>query len=143
VAEHPGLHNVPLRIAVENGIIAAIIWLGVTGKALLPIRRLNLGGKRGVRHIHNDNGKETAVRGLQGDSQAWWLLLGVVLLSLLDYYMWMGHLGGFWWLLVGLRLGGGRVRRLISRPRQEPVDRRSPAWDIPAWLAHQQKDVTG
>ena len=32
VAAHPGLHNVALRIAVESGILAAIVWLGITGR---------------------------------------------------------------------------------------------------------------
>lgn len=77
VAEHPGLHNVPLRIAVENGIIAAVLWVGVTGWALVRAPRMDI---------------------------AWWMLLALALLSLLDYYSWMGHLGGFWWLLVGMRL---------------------------------------
>ncbi len=80
VAEYPGLHNVPLRIAVENGIVAAALWVGVTGWALARAPRLDV---------------------------AWWMLLALGLLSLLDYYSWMGHLGGFWWLLVGMRLKGG------------------------------------
>ena len=74
VAEHPGLHNVPLRISVENGLLAAGIWVGVTLWALTK-RRFSV---------------------------RWWLLLTLAALSLLDYYTWMGHLGGFWWLLVGL-----------------------------------------
>lgn len=73
IAEHPGLHNVPMRIAVESGIIAAILWVGIT---LWALRRRN-----GV---------------------VWWVLLTLVALSMLDYYTWMGHLGGFWWLSVGL-----------------------------------------
>ena len=76
VAEHPGLHNVPLRIAVENGIIAAGIWIAITGWALIP--------RDGSQPLHR------------------WLLITLVLLSVLDYYTWMGHLGGFWWLLIGL-----------------------------------------
>jgi len=76
VAEHPGLHNVPLRIAVENGIIAAGIWVVITGWALI-----------------SKNDKQPLYR---------WLLITLVLLSVLDYYTWMGHLGGFWWLLIGL-----------------------------------------
>ena len=76
VAEHPGLHNVPLRIAVENGIIAAGIWIVITGWAL----------------ISKDNAQPLYR----------WLLITLVLLSVLDYYTWMGHLGGFWWLLIGL-----------------------------------------
>jgi hypothetical protein len=74
VAEHPGLHNVPLRIAVESGILAAVIWVVISGWALIRDRL----------------GRE------------WWLLLTLVLLSMLDYYSWMGHLGGFWWLFIGL-----------------------------------------
>ena len=76
VAEHPGLHNVPLRIAVENGVIAAGIWVAITGWAL----------------ISKDNAQPLYR----------WLLITLVLLSVLDYYTWMGHLGGFWWLLIGL-----------------------------------------
>jgi len=34
IAEHPGLHPVPLRIAVENGLLAALVWIGVTGYVL-------------------------------------------------------------------------------------------------------------
>lgn len=74
VAEHPGLHNVPLRVAVESGILAAVLWVGITLWALL--RRRN--------------------------GAVWWILLTLVGLSMLDYYTWMGHLGGFWWLSVGL-----------------------------------------
>ena len=76
VAEHPGLHNVPLRIAIENGLIAAGIWVGITGWAIRPW--------------------------VNGETLHRWLLLTLVLLSVLDYYTWMGHLGGFWWLLIGL-----------------------------------------
>lgn len=80
VAEHPGLHNVPLRIAVENGLIAAGIWVLITGWAL-------------INHSHNAQRQNNVHR---------WLLLTLVLLSVLDYYTWMGHLGAFWWLLIGL-----------------------------------------
>lgn len=74
VAAHPGLHNVPLRIAVESGIQAAVLWVGISAWALWC--------------------KPSRVE--------WWLLFALVLLSLLDYYTWMGHMGGFWWLLIGL-----------------------------------------
>ena len=76
VAEHPGLHNGPLRRAVENGIIAAAIWIVITAWALI-----------------SKTNNEPLYR---------WLLITLVLLSVLDYYTWMGHLGGFWWLLIGL-----------------------------------------
>ena len=74
VAEHPGLHNVPLRMAVENGIVAAGLWVVISVWALTR----------------------------QVGSTAWWLLLTLVLLSMLDYYSWMGHLGAFWWLLIAV-----------------------------------------
>lgn len=83
VAEHPGLHNVPLRIAVESGILAAGIWILITGWALVTPR---------LNNRSND------------DHDHCWILLALVLLSVLDYYTWMGHLGGFWWLLIGLLL---------------------------------------
>ena len=66
VAEHPGLHNVPLRIAVESGLVAAGVWVGITLFAL-------------IRKPFNPD---------------WWILLTLGLLSMLDYYTWMGHLGG-------------------------------------------------
>ena len=113
VAEHPGLHNVPLRIAVESGVAAAILWVGVTGWALFMGWR----GKVVTAVVGKMNGvNPTSERpprtplwpsqwhrgGLRTLQPAWWLLLTLVLLSMLDYYAWMGHLGGFWWLLVGL-----------------------------------------
>lgn len=115
VAQHPGLHNVPLRIAYENGILAASLWLGVTGKALWPHRRQEHCAKEGARRGNAPLILETAPTGLtrrfNGFTASWWLLLALVMLSMLDYFMWMGHLGGFWWLLIGLRLnddGNGR-----------------------------------
>jgi uncharacterized membrane protein len=113
VAEHPGLHNVPLRIAVESGVVAAILWVGVTGWALFMGHRAKVTitgvGKRNG--VNPTSGRPLRMplwpsQGHQGDvgtlNPAWWLLLTLVLLSMLDYYAWMGHLGGFWWLLVGL-----------------------------------------
>jgi hypothetical protein len=78
VAEHSGLHNVPLRIAVESGILAAVLWVGITLWAAMKWRN-------GV---------------------VWWILLTLLALSMLDYYPWMGHLGGFWWLSIGILVKG-------------------------------------
>ena len=85
VAEHPGLHNVPLRLAVENGVQAAMVWVGITVWALTR-RRL---------------------------STEWWLLLTVVMLGLLDYYTFQGGHLPYWWMLIGLVAGAsarGAVR---------------------------------
>ncbi len=107
IAEHPGLHNVPMRIAVENGILAALVWVGVTSYALFPGRwvKARWDSRYGVVITVVRNSK-TAVRGLQSDSPrsraCWWMLLALGMLAMLDYYVWMGHLGGFWWLLVGM-----------------------------------------
>ena len=106
IAEHPGLHNVPLRIAVENGILAALMWVGVTAYALLGahVAKIPCGPAASAK----DSGVMDADNALRGSqrhfSAAWWMLLALGMLSLLDYYTWMGHLGGFWWLLVGMRV---------------------------------------
>jgi len=175
VAEHPGLHNVPLRIAVENGLVAAVIWVLITGWALLqhympqdperctdkhaqpakhhpfinteryykikqfvhnylllpfrwllaglaqspftPLKRVQHDNQEHdqtidqvhspVVNLHADDQRHNDHRGnYKGDNPPVhrWLLLTLVLLSVLDYYTWMGHLGGFWWLLIGLLL---------------------------------------
>ena len=122
VAEHPGLHNVPLRIAMESGIIAAAIWVLITGWALLMFRK-HPQEERAVYHdakhyqyrpLRNDLPHDSIPHrtGItreigRGKPQEQnnihrWILLTLVLLSILDYYTWMGHLGGFWWLLIGL-----------------------------------------
>ncbi len=210
VAEHPGLHNVPLRIAVENGILAAVIWVVITGWALWPRIKNDINQYRTTHdsdtpnkdhetgnHVHRyllfpfrwfrsrkrpsderrenqsgidgehpelcdilPQGSGSDCIGIPGEVQLnqavqshrrlflvrvlvavpfmshtakptedkppteqaedhagdthrhqisgqqnnvhRWLLLTLVLLSVLDYYTWMGHLGGFWWLLIGL-----------------------------------------
>ncbi len=151
VAEHPGLHNVPLRIAVENGLIAAGLWVLITGWALwprvhnnvnhhgttydrdapdndhetinnvhrwllFPVRYLFFKFKHDTHerpdHDRSDQGQHTEqIHQLPpvesvGVPVHRWLLLTLVLLSVLDYYTWMGHLGGFWWLLIGLLTKG-------------------------------------
>ena len=73
LVEHRGLHNVPLRMARESGIITASIWIGLSVWAL------------------------TQRRG----SVWWWLMLGVISLSMLDHYTWRPHLGAIWFLALG------------------------------------------
>jgi hypothetical protein len=74
LAETNGLHNVPMRIAAESGVIAAAIWVGLTGWALTRQRY----------------------------SPVWWMMVAIVLLSMLDHYMWRPHLMAFWWVALGV-----------------------------------------
>ncbi len=108
VAEHPGLHNVPLRIAVENGLIAAGIWVLITGWALLkPRNPSKTSPDSQIAAPYSPEGQPNRYPQCCVRQTAFvhrWLLLTLVLLSILDYYTWMGHLGGFWWLLIGLLL---------------------------------------
>ncbi len=167
VAEHPGLHNVPLRIAIESGIIAAGLWVLITGRALAnpsfdnnssgfskwqnilyrltrrktstivspsprnpayptvpheakPTPRPDQCRNSKSQHLPLPSGFNKPDHGITSNSaedqrhqreperEAFpkahyrWILLALVMLSVLDYYTWMGHLGGFWWLLIGL-----------------------------------------
>jgi hypothetical protein len=84
VVEHLGLHNVPLRMAREAGIVAAAGWLVLSAWALTRCRY----------------------------TPAWWLMVAVLLLSILDHYTWRVHLGNLWVLAAGLLL----VRPVDIRP---------------------------
>jgi type IV secretory pathway VirB2 component (pilin) len=79
VVEHLGLHNVPLRMAREAGIVAAAGWLILSAWALTRCR----------------------------NTPAWWLMVTILLLSIVDHYTWRVHLGSLWFLAAGL---------LLSRP---------------------------
>jgi hypothetical protein len=88
LAETNGLHNVPLRMATEFGIIAAVIWVGLTAWSLTR----------------------------QRFSPVWWMMVGIVLLSMLDHYTWRPHLAGFWWVALGvLASTSNSCSRQISR----------------------------
>jgi len=67
------LHNVPIRMATETGLLSGLAWLAVGG--LVLIRRPPF-------------------------DYAWWMMLAVCLLSMMYYFTWLGPLGAFWWLLV-------------------------------------------
>jgi hypothetical protein len=73
LVEHRGLHNVPFRMGREAGLISAVIWIAISAWALTR--------KRG--------------------SVWWWLMLGIICLSMLDYYTWRPHLGSAWFLALG------------------------------------------
>ena len=74
IAETDGLHNVPMRMAAEWGMISAVIWVGLTAWGLTRNRF----------------------------SPAWWLMISIVLLSVLDHYTWRPHLMGFWFVAMGI-----------------------------------------
>ena len=72
-----GLHALVQRIAVELGILAAIVWIGVTVYSLLQKPWFNT---------------------------SWWVLLTIVVLSISEYSVWLGTLAAIWWLTIGLRI---------------------------------------
>ncbi len=67
------LHNVPIRMISETGLLSGLAWVAVGLFGL--IRRPPY-------------------------SYAWWMMLAVCLLSGMYYFTWSGPLGVFWWLLV-------------------------------------------
>lgn len=67
------LHNVPLRMSVETGLISGLAWLGVG--IIVLYRRPRY-------------------------SWAWWGMAAICLLSVMYYHTWIGPLGAFWWLLA-------------------------------------------
>ncbi len=128
IAEHPGLHNVPLRILFESGIAAAGLWVGITLWALRPTKQ------QGAARRHAS--KESQPKGVNNVHR--WLLLTLVLLSLLDYYTWMGHLGGFWWLLIGASVKGvtslpTATTSAYANASALPAYRLSGGW-LPKWV---------
>jgi len=127
VAAHPGLHNVPLRMAVESGILAALVWLGITGWALWPKRGVNEQAGEGQHQPPSENASMALSERPDRFGASWWMLVALALLSLLDYYTWMGHLGGFWWLLVGMRLRGQSYKPSLSLDDRPPSARATPA----------------
>ncbi|MGI0011848.1 MAG: hypothetical protein ACREBU_00180 [Nitrososphaera sp.] len=70
------MHNVPVRMAAEFGILAAFAWTAITAYGLI---------RRPLFDI------------------TWWLLLALATLSMMDYYTFYGPVAAWWWLLVGLR----------------------------------------
>jgi hypothetical protein len=68
------LHDVPLRMALETGLLSALAWVAV---GILVLYRK-------PRHGYT-----------------WWMMLAVCLLSIMYYHTWIGMTGAFWWLLVG------------------------------------------
>ena len=83
-----GVHNLPLRMASELGIIAGVAWVGASALALWYAPRF---------------------------STCWWLLATVVCLSMMDYYFWMPvQLTPVWWILVSM---GAKEARYAAIPK--------------------------
>ena len=76
IVEHPGLHNVPLRMAREAGIVAASAWLILSAWALTRCRY----------------------------TPAWWLMVAILAMSIVDHYTMRVHLGNLWVLAAGVLL---------------------------------------
>ena len=76
VVEHSGLHNVPLRMAREAGIVAAAAWLILSAWALTRCRY----------------------------TPAWWLMVAILIMSVLDHYTMRVHLGNLWVVAAGVLL---------------------------------------
>lgn len=148
VAEHPGLHNVPLRIAVENGLLAACLWVIITAVALKPFNanakaHISNRGHEYEPQVLPSNNANKKQRNDEKRSNLphkikthRWLLLTLVLLSVLDYYTWMGHLGGFWWLLIGLQLKGVHSSNKVSGVSGVPPIKASGTtlFSLPHWI---------
>jgi hypothetical protein len=80
-----GIHNVPFRMSVESGILAALAWVAITLWALWS---------------------------RSYDDPVWWMLLALALVSQVDYFTWIGPMGGWWWLFIGMRLKEAASRKL-------------------------------
>ena len=72
-----GLHALVQRIAVELGILAAIVWVSITAYSLLQKPWFN---------------------------SSWWILLTIIVLSVTEYSVWLGPLAAIWWITIGLRI---------------------------------------
>jgi hypothetical protein len=72
-----GLHALVQRIAVELGILAAIVWVSITVYSLLQKPWFNI---------------------------SWWVLLTIIIISIAEYSVWLGVLSAIWWVTIGLRI---------------------------------------
>jgi hypothetical protein len=83
-----GLHDVPMRLWYELGAIGTALWVFLSGYGLL-------------RHPW---------------SPAWWILLAMMGLSVLDYYTWMPlSVSAFWW--VAVKLQGEKGHAILFREK--------------------------
>ncbi len=77
-----GLHSLPLRVSVEFGILAALVWIGITLYSLYLKPRFTV---------------------------SWWILLVIAVLAISEYSIWLGPLAAIWWVTIGLRVKGRNI----------------------------------
>ncbi len=68
--------NIPVRVALEWGLLAGAAWAAISIYALWCRPRFNA---------------------------AWWMMVAMVGLAMLDHYLWLPVLVGFWWMLISAR----------------------------------------
>jgi len=105
---YPVVHNVAYRMASEAGLLAALLYLGLTGTALWRGRSCWLRRRlytppadlpgRPRRTLSAPSESSTSTPSAQ---PVCFLLLAWCLLGLLDNYPW-AIMGGWWWLLLGI-----------------------------------------
>lgn len=84
-----GVHNVPLRLWYELGILGSLLWIGLTGYGLF-------------RHPW---------------TPAWWVLLAIASISQLDYYTWFPmSVSAFWWIAIKLQAQPPSSRAVAQAP---------------------------
>ncbi len=80
-----GIHSLPIRLMHETGILSSLAWLG---GVIWVLRTKRFRAE-------------------------WWMMLCLLLLSVMYYHIWIGPLGGFWWLLVAKQEEGSGAARSL------------------------------
>ena len=88
-----GLHAVPVRIAVEAGLLAGAVWFAVVGYGMGRRPRL---------------------------TPSWWALLSLGALGVMDYYIWLGQLMPLLFLVLGVRVKEKPLGQLEPGRRLNP-----------------------
>ncbi len=93
-------HNTPYRIALETGILSALLWLSLIALSLWKKPRLTI---------------------------SWWLMLALLLMGQFDGFIWHPlHLSLLWWVLLAYRLKGEAIYESAERDALEHI--RHQAW---------------
>ncbi len=88
-------HNTPYRIALETGLLSALLWLSLIALSLWKKPRL---------------------------TTSWWLMLGLLLMGQFDGFIWHPlHLSLLWWVLLAYRIKGEVIYEPIKRDALEHI----------------------